>query len=82
MKRFLKVLALLVVALFALVSGLDVTLDHLARAASQSAFTCYNQNGRVVAAYNGNMARLYPQPRPVAPASVLHPAGYTPPSID
>ena len=84
MKRFLKVLALLVIALFALVSGVDVTLDHLSRAVTQSAFTCYDQNGRVVASYNGNLA-LCPitlKPQPLAPANALPRASFTPPSVD
>jgi hypothetical protein len=34
MKRFLKVLVLLVVCLFILMSGLNATLDHLTSSAS------------------------------------------------
>ncbi len=84
MKRFLKVLTLLVVALFALVSGLDVTLDHMSRAVTQSAFTSYNSRGQAVLAYNGNLAlcQAYPKPQPAAPANVLRRASFTPPSVD
>ncbi|MCE0496741.1 MAG: hypothetical protein LV481_02170 [Methylacidiphilales bacterium] len=83
MKRFLKVLTLLVIALFALVSGVDVTLDHISRAVTQSAFTCYDQTGRVVANYKGDLALcpLVPKPQPLAPANALPRPSFTP-SVD
>jgi hypothetical protein len=84
MKRFLKVLALLTVGVFAVVSGLDVTLDHISSTVTQSEFTCYNQKGQVIAEYHGAMAlaQVSPLPQPVAPMNVLHPAGFVPPSLD
>ena len=84
MKRFLKVLTLLVVALFALVSGVDVTLGHMSHAVTQSAFTCYNQKGQMVAAYDGNLAlcQAYPKPLPAASLNALRRASFTPPSVD
>ena len=84
MKRFLKVLTLLVIALFLLVSGVDVTLDHLSRTVTQSAFTCYDQKGRVVASYSGDLT-LCPisfKPQPVAPANVQPRPSFAPPSVD
>jgi len=84
MKRFFKVLALLVVALFALVSGVDVTLDHMSRSATQGTLTCYDQKGRVVANYNGDLALcpIAPKPQPLVPANVLPRTSFVPPSVD
>ena len=84
MNRFLKVLALLVVSLFVLVSGVDVTLDHMSHAATQSAFTCYNQKGQVILAYNGDLAlsAAYAKPQPVAPAAMLRRANFASPTVD
>ena len=84
MKRFFKVLALMVVALFALVSGVDMTLDRMSHAVTQGAFTCYNQQGQVALAYNGNLALCptYPKLQPAVPVNVLRHAVFTPPSVD
>jgi hypothetical protein len=80
MKRFLKVLILLVVALCALMSGVDMTLDHLAHAPAQSAFMCYSPKGQIIVAYHGNLAQCpaYTRPAPV----FVHRAAYTPPAVD
>ena len=56
MKRFLKVLVLLVVCLFLLMSGLNATLDHLTRLASQNSFTLYDERGAVLVSYTGDPA--------------------------
>jgi|HubBroStandDraft_1064217.scaffolds.fasta_scaffold1207758_1 hypothetical protein len=84
MKRFLKVSVLLVVALFALVSGVDVTLDRMAKAETQSAFTYYDQKGQVVAYYSGNLAfcPIDPKPHVAAPATILTRANFASPSVD
>jgi len=55
MKRFLKTLALLVVSLFLLVSGVDAALDHLSHSPSQSSFVVYSEQGNVLFAYEGNL---------------------------
>ncbi len=56
MKRFLKVLALLVVSLLLLATGVDVTLDRLAHSPSENSFAWYNTKGNVVVAYDGPAA--------------------------
>jgi hypothetical protein len=66
-KRFLKVLVLLVVSLFALMSGVDATLDHLTRSASQNSYTLYDDHGRVLFAYTGDLALCRVRIKPVPP---------------
>ena len=84
MKRLLKVLTLLVVSLFALVSGVDVTLDRMSHTVTQSAFTCYNQKEQVVATYDGDLTlcQTYPKPPPAVAPGTIRPASFTPPSVD
>ncbi|HUB66418.1 MAG TPA: hypothetical protein VL981_02900 [Candidatus Methylacidiphilales bacterium] len=84
MKRFLKVSVLLMIALFALVSGVDVTLSHMAKAETQSAFTYYDQKGQIIADYSGNLAYcpIDPKPHVVTPATILTHASFAPPSVD
>jgi hypothetical protein len=53
--RFFKTAVVLVVSLFALVSGVDAGLDQLSRSASLSNCTFYNEKGEVVAAYTGDL---------------------------
>jgi hypothetical protein len=69
-KRFLKTLALLIVSLFLLVSGVDAALDHLSHGVTQNSLTVYNEQGTVVLAYNGDMSgcKVYVKPVP----SFLH----------
>ena len=70
MKRFLKTLALLVISLFLVVSGVDAALDHLSHSGAQNSFTVYSEQGRVVLAYNGDLGayKAYGKPGPfVAP---------------
>jgi hypothetical protein len=55
-KRFLKVLVLLVVSLFMLMSGVDATLDHLTRLLSQCSYTLYDERGDILGSYTGNLA--------------------------
>jgi len=73
-KRFLKTLALLVVSLFLLVSGVDAALDHLCHSVAQSSFTVVNEQGGVVLAYDGdlNACKAYAKPGPIAAPSFLH----------
>jgi hypothetical protein len=54
-KRFLKTLALLIVSLFLVASGVDCALDRLSHSSTQSAVSVYNEQGRVVLAYNGDL---------------------------
>ena len=84
MKRFLKVLGLLMVALFALVSGVDVTLDHLAHAPTQSSFTSYTAKGQIVVAYKGKLAlcRAYMRPAATVSGSLARRVMYAPPAVD
>jgi hypothetical protein len=63
-KRFLKVLTLLVLALFALVSGVDRALDKMAQSPTQSSFTWYNEHGDVVATYSGDLALVKASTKP------------------
>ena len=55
MKRFLKTLALLIVSLFLVASGVDAALDHLSHSPSQNSFTVYDEQGTVVLAYDGDL---------------------------
>jgi hypothetical protein len=55
-KRFLQVATLLIIGLFVLVSGLDATLDHVARTPGQSSFTWYNEKGGPILAYSGDLS--------------------------
>ena len=55
MKRFLKTLALLMVSLFLVASGVDCALDRISHSMTQSAVTVYSEQGRVVLAYNGDL---------------------------
>jgi hypothetical protein len=75
-KRFLKIFALLVVGLFLLASGIDVALDHLTGSISQSSFTVYNEQGKVVLAYNGDLSTFKlagkSEPGPVVVPRFLH----------
>ena len=74
MKRFLKTLALLIISLFLVVSGVDAALDHLSRSVTQNSFTVYSEEGAVVLAYNGDLSacKACVKPGPVAAPSFLH----------
>ena len=74
MKRFLKTLALLIVSLFLIVSGVDAGLNHLSHSVTQNSFTVYDEHGVVVLAYEGdlNACKAYAKPGPVAVPSFLH----------
>ncbi len=69
MNRFLKIFCLLIVALFLLVSGVDATLDHLARSPGQNSFIWYNEKGEAVLAYDGDAALAQHFIRPSHPAA-------------
>lgn len=66
MKRFLKILCLLILALFALVTGMDQTLGHLNQSPRQNSFTFYNERGDITYDYRGNLAdcKAYPKSDP------------------
>ena len=55
MKRFLKIFSLLVVGLFALVTGVDSALGHLSASTTKSSLIVYNEKGTVVLAYEGDL---------------------------
>jgi hypothetical protein len=70
-KRFLKTLVFLVVALLLVVSGVDTALDRLAASPAQASYTLYGQNGRALLSYDGDLtfcpifihpARVTPRP--------------------
>lgn len=54
MKRFFKILTLLIVSLFLLVSGVDATLDHMTRSAAQNSCAWYSEKGDTVLACTGD----------------------------
>jgi hypothetical protein len=73
-KRFLKTLALLIVSLFLVVSGVDAALDRLSHSATQNSVTVYNEQGSVVLAYNGDLngCKVCLRPGFVAAPGFLH----------
>ena len=68
MKRFLKTLALLVVSLFLVVSGVDAALDHISHSQTQSCFTVYTAKGSIELAYDGDLNAFKAYAKPVAAA--------------
>jgi len=66
-KRFLKTFALLTVSLFLLVTGVNATLDGFSHSVTQNSFTFYNEQGRVILVYNGdlNACKACVKPGPV-----------------
>ena len=54
-KRFLITLGLLIVSLFALVTGVDAALDHAAKSPAQNSLVIYDDQGRTLFAYNGDL---------------------------
>ena len=54
-KRFLVTLGVLTLSLFALVSGLDAALDHFDRSPAQNSFVIYDEQGRTLFAYSGDL---------------------------
>ncbi len=81
MNRFLKTSLVLVVSIFALVSGVDCTLDHMSRSASQSSFNWYNDQGQSVVSYQGNLTECRPFVKPIA-GTALHNNGFGTHSVD
>jgi hypothetical protein len=73
-KRFLKTLALLVVSLFLVVSGVDAALDHLSHSVTQNSFTVYDEEGTAVLAYDGdlNACKVFVKPGTVSAPGFLH----------
>ena len=58
MNRFVKTLSLLVVSLFALSAGINVTLDRLDHSPRGSQLSIYGRDGRLLAVYTGNLPDL------------------------
>ncbi len=54
-KRFLITLGLLLVSLFAFVTGVDAALDHMAKSPTQNSVVIYDDQGRALFAYNGDL---------------------------
>ncbi len=54
-KRFLITLGLLIVGLFALATGVDAALDHIAKSPAQNSLVIYDDQGRALFAYNGDL---------------------------
>jgi hypothetical protein len=72
-KRSFKLLVFLVICLFALVSGVDATLDHYSRCISQNSYTLYNERGEVVASFMGDPAAFPGEAHPAPSlARTLH----------
>jgi hypothetical protein len=55
-KRFLRTLGFLILALIALASGVDATLDHMSQAPTQNSVVIYDDHGNSLYAYNGNLS--------------------------
>ncbi len=66
MKRFLKTFVLLIISLFALVSGVDAALDHLSHIPSQSTIVVYNEKGVAVLTYSGDLTTGKTSMKPIA----------------
>jgi hypothetical protein len=54
-KRFLITLGLLTVSLFALISGVNAALDRYAHSPAQNSFEVYDDQGRTLFAYSGDL---------------------------
>ena len=55
MNRFWKVYFLLIASLLLLVSGVNGALEHFGDAASLPTFTCYDEQGRTLLTYQGDL---------------------------
>jgi hypothetical protein len=73
-KRFLKTLALLIVSLFLVVSGVDAALDRLSHSVTQSSFTVYDEQGTAILAYDGDLSacKACLKPGQIAAPGFLH----------
>jgi hypothetical protein len=71
-KRFSKTLALLIVSLFIVASGVDAALDHLSHSVTQNSFAIYNQEGRVVFACDGDLSMCKTPAKPSLAPRFLH----------
>jgi hypothetical protein len=73
-KRFLKIFALFVVGLLALVVGVNSALDHACRSVVQSSFTIYNEQGQALLTYTGdlNNCKALAKPGPALVPRFLH----------
>jgi hypothetical protein len=54
-KRFLITLGLLILSLFALVSGVSAALEHMNQSPAQNSVVFYDEQGNTLYAYNGNL---------------------------
>jgi hypothetical protein len=72
-KRFLKTLALLIISLFLVASGVNTALDRMAQLPREASFTIYNSGGLPILAYNGDLNQLKVCTRPALPTTgILH----------
>jgi hypothetical protein len=65
-KRFFRTLGLLVLGLFALLSGVNAALDHMTQSPAQNSVVIYDDQGHTLYAYNGNLNNCSVTLRPVA----------------
>ena len=72
-KRFLLILVLLTLSLFALVTGVNAALDHMSRSSIQNSVVIYDDHGTALYAYNGNLAKCNVTLRPSATHSSITP---------
>jgi hypothetical protein len=54
-KRFLVTLVILILGLSALLSGVNAALDRAARSPAQNSFVVYDDEGRALFAYSGDL---------------------------
>jgi hypothetical protein len=54
-KRFIITLGLLIVSLFMLVTGVNAALDRVAKSPAQNSLVIYDDQGRPLFAYNGDL---------------------------
>jgi hypothetical protein len=54
-KRFLITLGILILGLSGLVSGTNAALDHYSHSAAQNSFVIYDDQGRTLFAYSGDL---------------------------
>lgn len=69
-KKFLITLGLLIVSLFALVSGTNAALDRYAHAPAQNSFVIYDNQGRTLFAYNGDLNECSVNVKPASSLAV------------
>jgi hypothetical protein len=62
LKRFLTVLVILTLSVSVLASGTNAALDHYAHLPTQNSFVIYDDQGRTLFAYNGDLSEVSLKP--------------------